>query len=226
MITITPSHDWRRSYPGACFGVLVLKGVENSRGSRALDERKSTFETSLRSRHERKNRKEIGMEESFVSYGRYYKKFGQGYPVLHQVETVALKGKPLSSSSPLVTAMFMAELKNGLLTAVHDIERERPPLFLDVSKGVESFRVLGGKERTLPQDDMYVSDGEGVLSSIICGPDERTAVNPGTTRILFTVYGVPSIPAAEVRTHLEETEELVRLISPRAERQELLILMS
>ena len=223
---ITASPCWRASYPGACFGALVLEGVENSRGSRAFDERKSALETTLRSRHEGKSRKEIGMEEPFESYGRYYKKFGQGYPVLHQVETVALKGKPLFSSSPLVTAMFMAELKNGLLTAVHDLDRVRQPLFLGVSKGEEVYRALGGKERTLPPGDMFVSDVEGILSSIICGPDERTAVTHGTARILFTVYGVPSIPASEIRAHLEETEGLVRLISPRAERQELLILMS
>ena len=221
---ITASREWRTSFPGACFGVLVLEGVDNSRECPALEERKSAFETALRSRHEGKSRKEIGLEEPFRSYGRYYKRFGQGYPVLHQVETVALKGKPLFSPSPLVAAMFMAELKNGFLTAGHDLDRVSLPLFLDVSKGEERYTAMGGRERILPPGDMFLSDREGILSSILYGPDDRTAVTARTTRVLYTVYGVPSLPAEDVRGHLEEIEEFVRVLSPEAVRREFLVL--
>ena len=221
---ITASREWRTSFPGACFGVLVLEGVDYSRECPALEERKSAFETALRSRHEGKSRKEIGLEEPFGSYGRYYKRFGQGYPVLHQVETVALKGKPLFSPSPLVAAMFMAELKNGFLTAGHDLDRVSLPLFLDVSKGEERYTAMGGRERILPPGDMFLSNREGILSSILYGPDDRTAVTAETTRVLYTVYGVPSLPAEDVRAHLEEIGELVRILSPEAIRKELLIL--
>lgn len=224
LIMITASQEWRTMFPGACFGVLVLEGVDNSRECPALEERKSAFETGLRRRHEGKSRKEIGLDEPFGSYGRYYKRFGQGYPVLHQVETVALKGKPLFSPSPLVAAMFMAELKNGFLTAGHDLDTVSLPLFLDVSKGEERYTAMGGRERILPPGDMFLSDREGILSSILYGPDDRTAVTAETTRVLYTVYGVPSLPAEDVRAHLEEIGELVRILSPEAIRKELLIL--
>jgi len=221
---ITASSEWRTSFPGACFGVLVLEGADNSQECPALEERKNAFENGLRSRHEGKSRKEIGLEEPFGAYGRYYKRFGQGYPVLHQVETVALKGKPLFSPSPLVAAMFMAELKNGFLTAGHDLDTVSLPLFLDVSKGEEGYTAMGGRERTLPPGDLFLSDREGILSSILYGPDDRTAVTARTTRVLYTVYGVQSLPAEDVRAHLEEIAELVRVLSPEAVRKELVIL--
>ncbi len=220
---LTPSQQWRALYPDVCFGVLTVEGVDNRSDSAAFVERKAALEEGLRRRHEGKTRKEIGRERPFEAYGRYYKKFGQGYPVLHQLETTALKGEPVFSPSPLVAAMFMAELKNGFLTAGHDLDKVAPPLLLDVSKGGERYTAMGGRERTLRPGDMYLSDQEGVLSSILYGPDDRTAITSATTRALFAVYGVPSLSEEEVRTHLEEIEELVRLISPSAERMELLV---
>ncbi len=200
-----------------------MEGIDNTGKCPALEERKDYLEQSLRRLHAGKSRKEIGAEHPFAAYGRYYKTFGKNYHVLFQVETVALKEKPIFSPSPLVAAMFMAELHTGLLTAVHDLDRTKPPFLLDVSKGGETFTSLGGTQRTLPAKDMFFSDKNGILSSIIYGSDDGSAVTAATTRALFTVYGPPSISAGEIRTHLEETEELVRVFSPGAERRELTV---
>ncbi|MDO9507901.1 MAG: hypothetical protein Q7I97_00940 [Thermovirgaceae bacterium] len=221
---ITASVDWKASFPGTCFGVLVVEGTGNSTGNPRIEERKSSLEESLRQRHRGKSRKEIGQEPPFEAYERYFRKFGQGYPVLHQVETVALKEKPIFSPSPLVAAMFMAELKNGLLTAGHDLDKISLPLLLDVSKGEEAYRAMGGKERKLLQGDMFLSDRTGILSSVLYGPDDRSSITAETSRALFTVYGAPSLAAEELLAHLEEIEELVRILSPQAVRKELLIL--
>jgi len=221
---ITASADWKTSFPGTCFGVLAMEGIDNSAVNSRIEERKASLEESLRQRHGGKSRKEIALEAPFEAYERYFRKFGQGYPVLHQVETVALKGKPIFSPSPLVAAMFMAELKNGLLTAGHDLDKVSLPLLLDTSKGGETYQAMGGKERKLLQGDMFLSDRKGILSSVLYGPDDRSSITAATTRALFTVYGAPSLAAEELLAHLEEIEELVRTVSPGAERKELLIL--
>jgi len=70
---------------------------------------------------------------------------------------------------------------------------------------------------------MFLSDREGILSRILYDPDDRTAVTAETTRVLFTVYGVPSLPVESVRAHLDEIEELVRILSPEVLRKELVI---
>ena len=218
------SEEWKARYPDACFGVLIMEGVDNTGKCPALEERKDDLEQSLRTLYAGKSRKEIGAEHPFASYGRYYKTFGKNYHVLFQVESVALKEKPIFSPSPLVAVMFMAELKNGLLTAGHDLDRTEPPFLLDVAKGGETFTSLGGTQRTLLPEDMYFSDRNGILSSIIYGPDDSSAITAATSRALFTVYGTPSISAGEVRAHLEEIEELVHILNPEAARKELLFL--
>ncbi len=220
---ITVSANWKARYPDVCFGVLAMERIDNTGKCPALEERKDTLEQSLRTRYAGKSRKEIGAEHPFAAYGRYYKAFGKSYHVLFQVETVALKEKPIFSPSPLVAAMFMAELRNGLLTAGHDLDRIEPPLLLDVAKGGETYTSLGGTLRTLPPEDMYFSDRNGTLSSVIYGPDDGSAITSATSRALFTVYGAPSISAGEVRAHLEEIEQLVRILNPGAARRELAV---
>ncbi|MDI9369716.1 MAG: hypothetical protein QM446_02180, partial [Synergistota bacterium] len=85
------SEEWKARYPDACFGVLIMEGVDNTGKCPALEARKDDLEQRLRTLYAGKSRKEIGAEHPFASYGRYYKTFGKNYHVLFQVESVALK---------------------------------------------------------------------------------------------------------------------------------------
>ena len=49
--------------------------------------------------------------------------------------------------------------------------------------------------------DMMFVDGEGVLSSIIYGPDRRTRISGETRNVIFTIYGVPGIEPERIREH-------------------------
>ena len=62
---------------------------------------------------------------------------------MRQLESVAVKGKPLASPSALVRAMFAVELHNLLLTAGHDADTVQPPLVVDRSNADERFVGLG-----------------------------------------------------------------------------------
>jgi len=218
---ITVSENWKKTFPSAYFGVLVMKGIDNSTGNPEIEARKARFENELRRLHLGKSRKDLLEDDRLALYERYFRTFGQGYPVLHQLETVALKGKAVLSPSSLVAAMFMVELKNGFLTAGHDLEKVSPPMVLDVAEGSETYQSMGGKDRKLQKGDMFLSDRNGILSSVLYGPDNRSHITLETSGALFTVYGVPSLGARELSRHLEEIEELVLILSPGAVRMEL-----
>jgi DNA/RNA-binding domain of Phe-tRNA-synthetase-like protein len=218
---ITVSENWKISFPSAYFGALVMEGIDNSIGNPGIEDKKARLEEELRKRHIGMSRKDFLEDESVALYERHFRKFGQGYPVLHQLETVALKGKPILSPSSLVAAMFMVELKNGFLTAGHDFEKVFPPMVLDVAGGSETYQSMGGKDRKLQKGDMFLSDRNGILSSVLYGPDNRSHITLETSRALFTVYGAPSLGAHELHRHLEEIEELVFILSPGAARMEL-----
>ena len=78
----------------------------------------------------------------------------------------------------------MAEVKNLLLTAGHDLDSLRQPVTLDIASGEESYILMRGQPGRVPQatkaGDMQISDREGILSTIIYGPDQRTQIRETT----------------------------------------------
>ena len=212
---ISVSKEWKAAYPGCFFGLLAMEGLENTETCPGLDGKRQDLENFLGLKHAGKSRKDLLSDGKYAAYEAYFRRFGQGYPVLHQLESVALKGKPISSPSAVVSAMFMAELENGLLTAGHDLARIRLPLVLGSATGEETYDAIGGRPRVLQKGDMFLADRAGVLSSVLYGPDNGSFITKGTTEVLFTVYGVPGIPALDLQGHLEKIEALVRIVCPK-----------
>ncbi len=131
---------FRTAYPGASVGILAVDGVENPPGHPALAEHVRGIEEELRRRWAGATRADLVQLPELEAYRAYYKRFGKTYHVQLQLESVALKGKPLRASSCLVLAMFAAELHNRLLTAGHDrvvspATRQRAACRLDARKG-------------------------------------------------------------------------------------------
>ncbi|MFN8595961.1 MAG: hypothetical protein U0559_07240 [Anaerolineae bacterium] len=62
-----------------------------------------------------------------------------------------------------------------------------------------------------------MADRAGVISSILYGPDQRTAITADTRRVMFAVYAPPGIEAEDVQHHLEDIQQYVRLVSPEAQ---------
>jgi DNA/RNA-binding domain of Phe-tRNA-synthetase-like protein len=117
----------------------------------------------------------------------------------------------------LVESMFMAEMQDLLLTAGHDLDVLRLPLTLDVAKGTEQYTLLRGEDQILKTDDMMISDREGVISSIIYGPDQRTQITLDTQNVVFTVYAPPGIDEQTVVNHLEHIRDNVLIFAPQAQ---------
>jgi DNA/RNA-binding domain of Phe-tRNA-synthetase-like protein len=211
--------EWRRDHPGAAVGVLALSGASNTSDPTArapLDSRADALERALRTELAGKSRAEIAARPPLPAYTAYYRRFGNTYHVQAQIESIALKGRSIPRVGALVEAMFVAELESGLLTAGHDLDTLALPARLSSSTGVETFTTMSAKETTLKAGDMFVADGEGIMSDIIYGPDSRTRIKPDTTSALYTVYGPPGVGAVAVEAHLRAIEANVRLVSPEA----------
>ena len=219
MLTVTET--WKTAYPTASVGILAMRGVANPATCPALEARKAELETELRERFTGKTRADIKALPEFQAYAVYYKRFKKTYHVQLQLESVALQGKSIPSVAALVETMFMGELKNFLLTAVHDLDVVQPPVRIDVADGSESYVTLNGQSQMLKPGDMFIADAVGVLSSIIYGPDTRTQVTAETRNVLFTVYAPEGITPETAQCHLEDTRDLVWLIAPDAEIVEL-----
>jgi DNA/RNA-binding domain of Phe-tRNA-synthetase-like protein len=208
---------WKSTYPEAHAGVLVMRAVSNPAHDPALEGRKATLEESLRSQFSGQNRATIVSHPILRAYGEYYRQFKKTYHIQLQLESIVLKGKSIPSVAALVEAMFMAEMKDLLLTAGHDLDALHLPLTLDVATGIERYTLLRGEEQVLKAGDMMISDQDGVISSILYGPDRRTQITPETRNVVFTVYAPPGIDEHTVVQHLQDIQENVILFAPQAQ---------
>jgi len=212
----TVSDAWREAYPGAAIGVLAVRDVANPERHSELDARKAELENELRARFAGHDRSALKAIPTIRAYNDYYKRFGKSYHVQLQLESIVHKGKTIPRVAALVEAMFMAELKNQLLTAGHDLDSLEIPVGVDVASGNESYVRMVGREQILKAGDMMISDARGVISSVVYGPDRRTRITPRTRRVLFTVYAPPGIDGEAVRLHLEDIRANVLVVSPDA----------
>ncbi|MGA2819095.1 MAG: phenylalanine--tRNA ligase beta subunit-related protein [Anaerolineales bacterium] len=213
----TVSDRWAQAYPGAAIGVLAMRGVVNPERHAQLELRKRELENFLRSQYASWDRESLKTLPRMQPYIAYYRRFQKTYHVQLQLESIVYKDKSLPRVAALVEAMFMAELKNLLLTAGHDLDRVEGKTGVELATGRESYVTLGGEKRILKPGDMFIHDGKGVLSSILYGPDQRTRLTSGTTRVLFTAYAPPGVEIQDLRRHLDDLQENVSVLAPRSE---------
>jgi DNA/RNA-binding domain of Phe-tRNA-synthetase-like protein len=215
------SPRWKEQFPGAVVGILVMKGARNPQTHAELEPLREKVELDLRARFFDGGKEGLRAEPVMAAYRSYYKRFGKTYHVELQLESVIWKDRAIPSRGALVQAMSMAELKNRLLTAGHDLARVALPVRIDVGTGAESYVSMGGEERVARQGDMLIADALGIISSIIYGPDDRTRIGPDTRDLLFTVYAPAGIGTARVRSHLEDIQRFVQVAAPEAVTEEL-----
>ncbi len=211
---------WKKAHPGASVGYMMIGNVLNLEPCEGLKNYKKQLETDLRARFISKQ--ELSGHFPITVYSDYYKRYKKTYHVLQQLESIIFKGKEIPHVAGLVEAMFMAELKNCLLTAGHDYDALKFPLKLDIAVGNEKYILINGKDQVVKPGDMMISDTVGIISSIIHGPDLRTRLLPETQKAAFIVYAPPGISKDVVFEHLSDIYSYAKLVSPDAkvERQE------
>ena len=205
---------WKLAFPGAHAGVLILKDVVNPASHTGLEHCKEALVQELRLRYGGMERSQLVTLPNLQIYDDYYKRFRKTYHVLLQLESIVFRGKSIPGGAALVEAMFMAEIKNLLLTAGHDFDALQLPIRLEVTKGDEIYTLMRGLPQQVKPGDMMITDGQGIMSNIIYGPDQRTQIQPGTRNVIYTTYAPAGISEPAVIEHLQDIQEFVRLFAP------------
>jgi DNA/RNA-binding domain of Phe-tRNA-synthetase-like protein len=192
-----------------------MRGVHNPELSPELEACKRAVEAGLRTHAARSPHDRVGSVGR--AYADYYRSYGKTYHVLAQWESVAVKGKAIPRRAALVEAMYIAELKNLILTAGHDLASIALPVRADVTHPGDRYSLMNGAEQTLHAGDMMMVDGNGIISSVLYGPDRKTRITPETRDVLFAVYAPAGIGKHAVEEHLNDIQSNVLLVAPEAE---------
>jgi DNA/RNA-binding domain of Phe-tRNA-synthetase-like protein len=130
-------------------GILAITGLVNPTSDDVMEQMKRNLEADFRGRFSAGGKAAIRALPVMHAYADYYRKYDKTYHVQLQTESVSLQGRSLPSVSSLVDTMFIAELRNGLLTAGHDLNTVCEPITIDASQGTEDYTKMNGKEQTL-----------------------------------------------------------------------------
>lgn len=212
MIHVSPGIVSR--YPQVQIGCMKMEKITNPEYSAALQTEKRRLEQQLRRQYFNKAlRRSHPVTEGYL---QYYKAFGKQYHVLMQLDSLVDKGRDIPTRAALVEAMFMAELKNQLLTAAHDAAYLEGSLQVELAEGGEEYYLLAGKQQQLKGNDIFMKDAAGVIGSILYGPDQRTRIRENTTKCIFVVYAPFSVNEGVVLGHFSDLAAYVRLFAPNS----------
>jgi len=207
---------WKSAFPGAHAGVLVMRDASNPASHASLERSKEDLMGDLRAHYGGLDRRQLQDLPVLQVYDSYYKRFKKTYHVQLELESIVFKGKSIPSVAARVEAMFMAEIKNMLLTAGHDLDSLQMPIRLDVTRGDEVYTLMRGQPQQVKPGDMIISDNLGIMSNIIYGPDQRTQIQPGTRNVIYTTYALAGIRVQTISEHLQDMQGYVRLFAPQA----------
>lgn len=149
-------------------------------------------------------------------YFRFFKKFKKTYPVLMQLESILLKGRPFPSANPITAIPFLVELETQQLSGTHDVDRVQGCVQLFAGTEKTPFPGMRGEEVHTYPGDFCAKDDGGIIFSMIAGADERTCVKETSTHVFYPVFGVAGQPEEEIGTALDRLEEYVKILTPNA----------
>jgi DNA/RNA-binding domain of Phe-tRNA-synthetase-like protein len=204
---------WTQKYPGAHAGVLAIADATNAAQNEELERLKRGLEDELRRRYAGMDRAGLRSDPVLRVYEEHYRRFDKTYHVQLQLESILVKGKAMPNGAGLVEAMFMAEIESRLLTAGHDLGAVDGNMKLDVATGNESYTLLRGTPQAPKAGDMMISDGSGIISSIVYGPDQRTQIRAETREAVFTVYAPAGIRTGAIVEHLKKIRYYAAIIT-------------
>ena len=149
-------------------------------------------------------------------YFRYFRKFKKTYPVMMQVESFLLKGRPFPEGRYINAVAFLTELKTRILMGTHDAERVDGDIVIYTETEKVPFPSIHGSEGHSYPGDTTGRDDAGVIISMIAGADSRTCLHEDSTHVLYLAFGTPGTSAEVLDECLDQAEEYVKTLAPNA----------
>jgi hypothetical protein len=149
-------------------------------------------------------------------YFRYFRKFKKTSPVMMQVESFLLKGRPFPDGRYNNAVAFLTELKTRCLLGSHDADRIEGYLVIYTESEKTGFPSIHGGEAHSYPGDVTCRDDISIVVSMIAGADSRTCLSDDSRHVLYFAFGTPGMEPEILKGYLEQVEEYVKVLAPAA----------
>jgi len=104
---------------------------------------------------------------------------------------------------------IIAEMCQGILMAIQDLDRFQGAWTLDLAREGETFQGVSGKSVICKDGEIVLRDGEGIVCSLFQGPDSKTKVDPASKNVVVYVFAAPGIEENPVSDGLQLVLEIL-----------------
>ena len=201
--------------PDACFGVVAVRGVDNSRAypevSELLHSAIAGCEAALEGIKVKESPEIVPYRDAFRALGINPNKFMCSIEALL---TRIAKGKGFPEISPIVDLGNAVSLRTRLPIGAHDMGTVTRALEVRHAQPGDSFVPFGGGEAETPDENevVYVSDGQVRTRRWTWRQSEIGKITAATTDLLFPIDGFGSINLDRVLEARRELSELIERI--------------
>lgn len=201
--------------PDACFGVVAVRGVDNSRSYPAVSELLhaaiAECEGALAGVKVKESPEIVPYREAFRALGINPNKFMCSIEALM---TRIAKGKGFPEISPIVDLGNAVSLRTRLPIGAHDMGTVERALEVRHAREGDTFVPFGGGETETPDENevVYVSGGQVRTRRWTWRQSEIGKITEATTDLLFPIDGFSSINYDRVLEARKELSELIESI--------------
>ena len=194
--------DYRQRFPDLAFGIGTIRSCTYFEKDESFKLYKREL---LRKMRRRANLAQI--EERINLYDKFFKEWGYLCPLPGHLKRAVGMGFPIVNL--YIDTHIIAEMCQGILMAIQDLDRFQGEWRLDLAREGETFQGVSGKMIHCKEDEIVLRDGEGIVCSLFQGPDFKTRVEPASNNIVVYVFTAPGIEEERVSNGLQLALEIL-----------------
>jgi len=196
-------------FPNFCRGVVLAWGINNQGQNPALEAELRAAEEAIRTDPVRRDFKNIPRVAAWLqAFERMGANPKEMPPSIVGLMKRAANGARLPFISPLVAVFNVQSLKALVPCGGDDLAAVTGDLSLRLATGSERYTPLGKPEqveRPSPGEIVYADSAGEVLCRAWCWRNsDATKIQPGTSRVLINVDGLPPVSEGEIAQIAEE----------------------
>ena len=201
--------------PNACFGVVMARGMDNTR---AYPEIHQLLEESIATAAQRFEGKKVKEEPAILPYREAFRALGiNPNKFLCSIEalfTRIAKGKGMPHINPVVDLGNAVSLKHTLPMGAHDLGGSSQDICIRLARPGDTFLPFGGdaEETPDPGEVVYAVGSQVRTRRWTWRQSEHGKITPDTTDVFFPIDGFTDFNREEVLAARAELDALVRSI--------------
>ena len=200
-------------HPDLAIGVIVAKGLDNTRSAPEITEMLRSEEKGVCNKMDADTFKEhpalAALQEVHRGFGSNPNKFP---PSIQALIKRVLKGGQLPTISPLVDLYNVISLRHVICAGAEDTDSCDGDVRLAYADGDEAFLPLGGEENDPPAEgELVYKDDLGVICRKLNWREgDRSKITDSTKNAIIILEGFPPMALSELLIALNELSELIQ----------------